>query len=914
MTDMSDLSTIQEDELLATLGKKKARFYRLGTVLAIADWLLLFVLWLGCYGFSFLEASRNDVARYHFRSSAFDIIIVALVRSLSVAVVYLGTKGNEERWKTTPLLWLARFLGVLAFYALVKVLAYPWFSGTHHVGLIVLVNLVFAFADWLLTWWLEAVVSNEQKARANRIALLTVNSEDGQAPSTPEEEQYSSELSVWSLLKVLRPYFWPRSSVDGKGSTMWNRIRCLSTWLCVVGSKTCNVCAPAFLGFAVNALTDGRVGGLITYVVLFGFLTFSGKALKECQSLLYIKVQQAAYIEIAQHTFQHLHNLSLQWHLKKRMGNVIRSMDRGCDAANSLMTWGVLYLIPSVAECFAVCVVFLLHFQKWELAALLAGALLIYGILTVKVTLWRRKFRTEANKKDNRFHDIATDSLINFETVKYFTNEPFELDRFCEAVRDYQRFGVATQVSLNLLNVLQQVIVQSTLILGLIICGMEIRRGDMSIGSFVSVNVYIINVFVPLNFLGSVWNVIIKAFIDIRNLSQLLAEQPDLVDMPGAPPLPLPHHVTGEIALPMDSGSINGVTAGNPGDQTCGGIVVEFRDVHFKYPNQPAQRGLRGVSFVVPAGSTCAIVGHTGAGKTTISRLLFRFYDPQQGQILLNGADISSVQQRSVRQAVGVVPQDTVMFNDTLLHNIKYGKLDATMEECERVAEMAQLRGFIESLPDKWETTVGERGLKLSGGEKQRVAIARCLLKNPPIVLLDEATSALDTKTEAGIQEALLRLRRNRTCITIAHRLSTIRHADQIMVLHEGQLVEHGTHDELLAAGGEYAQMWRMQVSSRRREDDTINGAGGDATVETSTLAEGSDNGTVATTSAFLSNSSGPANPQQPGNGDGGLGMGTGGGGGGYAANGTSKAHQGSSEGDDSGYRPPLFLPAGSKK
>jgi len=336
-----------------------------------------------------------------------------------------------------------------------------------------------------------------------------------------------------------------------------------------------------------------------------------------------------------------------------------------------------------------------------------------------------------------------------------------------------------------------QVIVNGTLAATLILAAQEVKKGNMSSGDFVATLSYVLNLFTPLNFLGSVYNAIVNAFVDLGNLSQLLAEQPDVVDAPGAP------------------------------DLDCGGregLRVDFIDVGFHYPEQPPEKGLSGVNFSVKPGTTTAVVGHTGAGKTTISRLLFRFYDPLNGSVCFNGTNLANVTQSSVRNSIGVVPQDTVLFNDTILHNISYGKLGASMAEIEAAAEAAQILTFIRSLPDGWETVVGERGLKLSGGEKQRVAIARCILKNPPLVLLDEATSALDSNTENAIQTALANLSKNRTMVVIAHRLGTIAHADQIVVLHEGQITERGTHDELLAINGEYAGMWSMQLRAASGE------------------------------------------------------------------------------------------------
>jgi len=575
-----------------------------------------------------------------------------------------------------------------------------------------------------------------------------------------------------------------------------NRLRSTLTWVFVGLSKAASVISPIYLARATNQLGRHQYQECIVNVCVYALFVFASKVLKELQGLIYLKVKQAAYIEIAERTFTHLHSLSLQWHLQKKMGNVIRSMDRGTEAANTLVTYLFLYLVPSLAECFAVCVVFALTFKVWKISILAFLSVIIYGIVTVVITQWRTKFRTKTNKHDNDFHDKATDSIINYETVKYFTNEPFEIKRFGDSVRKYQYYSINVQASLSLLNISQQLIVQATVLGGLALSALSVKSGDIDVGAFVAVNSYMVNLFTPLNFLGTVYNAIITALVDIRNLSELLAESPDIVDKPGAPPL--------------------------QGPSTRGGMSVEYRNIYFRYPEQPEGRGLQNLSFLVPAGTTTAIVGQTGAGKTTIARLLFRFYDPLSGQIILNGQDIKQVQQRSVRAAIGVVPQDTVMFNESILHNVKYGKMSASMPEVEQACEAAQILEFILSLPEKWSTMVGERGLKLSGGEKQRVAIARCLLKDPPIVLLDEATSALDTRTEVSVQQALNGLKANRTTLVIAHRLSTIRNADQIIVLRKGQVVEQGSHKELLAREGEYTSMWRMQLRSSSKDDRAI--------------------------------------------------------------------------------------------
>jgi len=447
-----------------------------------------------------------------------------------------------------------------------------------------------------------------------------------------------------------------------------------------------------------------------------------------------------------------------------------------------------------LVECFLVCVLFMLYFDAPALAVAAFTGLLAYIIVTVKVTLWRKKFRQRMNKYDNDMQSQATDSLVNFETVKYFTNEDFESERYSKSVRDYQENSTVTQESLNVLNVLQQLIIYTTLVAGLYLAANDVLNGDASTGEFVSVNLYIIQLFTPLSFLGTVYNSVITAFIDMRNLGQLLAEKPEIVDGPGAR----------ELVINKSKGG------GNIG------MGVEFEAVKFHYPTQPKDNGLQDVTFCMKPGQTVAVVGHTGAGKTTLSRLLFRFYDAHEGEIRLNGENVLSLTQKSLRQNIGIVPQDAVMFNNSILYNIRYGRLDATLAEVEAVCRSAHILDFIEGLPEGLDTPVGERGLKLSGGEKQRVAIARCLLKNPPLVILDEATSALDTITEKSVQDALSSLSKNRTVLVIAHRLSTVQNADSIIVLDKGRIVEQGTHEELVSigSGGVYHSLWKMQLKN----------------------------------------------------------------------------------------------------
>lgn len=766
--------------------------------IGVLDILLSILVFFAVADWKASTAWSDQVVHYNYGTSSAELLVLLIVRLAVIAVcatksrsglVTLSRDGGVHG--SSVLLSATAFSAFCAIYSLIK-LGYTAAEGDAGGWGLAIVALFGSSVESAALVRLRRTIRDIAATDSGLFEKLTEGERLEAAMS--EEEEPKGGLSAAQLIKVLKPYFWPKG--DDERSAL-NRLRSTATWVFVILSKLASVSSPIFLSNATNALYAGDYSGAARGVVLYASLTFISKFLKECQSLVYLKVKQQAYIEIAEHSFTHLHNLSLHWHLKKKMGNVIRSMDRGTDAANNLVTYLFLYLVPAIAECVATVILFYTRFRDWKLATMAFVALSLYGYLTVKITLWRKKFRTETNKHDNEFHDKATDSIINYETVKYFTNEKYEVERFTKSVRAFQHFSTSTQASLSLLNIVQQLVMNTTLMAGLLLAGKSVSEGRYSVGDFVAVNTYMVQLFTPLNFLGTVYNVIIQAFVDIRNLSELLAESPDIVDNKGAPALPLP-----------------------PPER---GMSVEFRDIWFWYQGQPNHRGLRGISFVVPPGTTTALVGHTGAGKTTISRLLFRFYDPVRGQVLLNGHDIKQVKQQSVRRAIGVVPQDTVMFNDTILHNLKYGRLSATMAEVEKACEAAQILSFIESLPEKWETKVGERGLKLSGGEKQRVAIARCILKDPPVVLLDEATSALDTRTEHGIQEALQRLKVNRTTLVIAHRLSTIRNADQIIVLGEGQVLERGTHTELMALKGEYQQMWNLQLHEDRQRALTEN-------------------------------------------------------------------------------------------
>mmetsp|Transcript_21340 Transcript_21340/g.42805 ORF Transcript_21340/g.42805 Transcript_21340/m.42805 type:complete len:925 (-) Transcript_21340:114-2888(-) len=632
-------------------------------------------------------------------------------------------------------------------------------------------------------------------------------------PRITTKEGKKAKLNKRALLTILKPYFWPDATAT---SATMNRIRAITTWICVGFSKALSLTAPILLGRASTALTRGNYDDAIRYAIFYSLTQFASSTCKEMQSLVYLKVAQAAFVQLSEVSFNHLHSLSLDWHLRKKLGEVIRSMDRGIAACDNLMKYLFLWLFPAIAECLLVTIIFASYFDYFPLAVTIFFFVFTYITWTILVTLWRKKFRKQVAKSDNDWHDKCTDSLINFETVKYFTAEEYEKKRFGASVEKYQSGSVQVQASLSFLNISQQMMLQGCLATSLSLAVISIRDRQnccisagctdgnsdccselsaicpgLEIGDFVAVLTYTINLFMPLNYLGSVYNMIVMSMVDLANLSELLAENPDVVDAPDAVDLP----------------------AKNLEDPD---VVVEFDNVRFHYPTQPDTKGLKGLSFKMKRGTVTAVVGPTGEGKTTVSRLLFRFYDVLGGAVKINGVDARSLKQKSLRGSIGVVPQNTSLFNDTLKNNIKYGRQDATDEEVLQVIKDAQLSNFIESLPEGWDTMVGDRGLKLSGGEKQRTAIARCLLKNPSIVVLDEATSALDTVTENSVQDALDRLGSERTVLVIAHRLGTIKNADNIIVLGGGAVAEQGTHDELLALDGKYAEMWNMQLHKAR--------------------------------------------------------------------------------------------------
>ena len=568
------------------------------------------------------------------------------------------------------------------------------------------------------------------------------------------------------------------------------RARILFAFLCLVAAKLSNLVTPLLYGASVD-LVNGEDGFSLTllWFILGGYAVarLGQQIFSEAKQYLFARVAQRAVRGAAMQAFRHLHKLSLRFHLDRQTGGMTRAVERGAKGVEFLLTMATFEILPLLIEVIFVSAV-LWYLFGLPYAVITFFTVVIYALFTMRVTEWRMAFRRQMNSADETAATKAVDSLLNYETVKYFNNEENEAARYDDAMRRYEDAAVRSRTSLAAVNVGQGAIIALGLVLVMGFAGYDIQQGTMSVGDFVAVNTYLLQLYLPLNFLGYVYREVRQSLIDLERMLGLIEEDPDIKDKPAAP------------ALRLSKGAIT------------------FDNVHFSYRDRPI---LKGVSFEVPAGKRVAMVGPSGAGKSTISRLLFRFYDPQQGRVLIDGQDIREVRQDTVRAAIGVVPQDTVMFNDTISYNIGYGHFGADQTAIEQAAKLAAIDHFIENLPDKYESLVGERGLKLSGGEKQRVAIARAILKQPTIFLFDEATSALDSRTEKEIQRALNHVSKSQTTLVIAHRLSTIVDADQILVMNEGVIAEQGTHRELLAQNGLYATMWARQSDGfLDKEDD----------------------------------------------------------------------------------------------
>ncbi len=580
----------------------------------------------------------------------------------------------------------------------------------------------------------------------------------------------------WRVIRDLLPYL------------LEYKFRVAIALSCLILAKVANLGIPILMKRLIDALnikTNSPESLLVVPVGLllaYGALRISASLFTELRESLFARVTQNAVRKVALQVFEHLHALALSFHLARQTGGVSRDIERGTRGIQSLISYSLYSILPTLIEFCLVLGYFAYSYDIW-FAGITLTALVLYIIFTIVVTEWRTHFRRTMNDMDSRANQKAIDSLLNFETVKYFGNETFEANRYDDNLARYQVAAVKSQKSLAILNLGQQTIIAIGLVMILWRATLGVVAGTMTLGDLVLVNTLMIQLYIPLNFLGVIYREIKQALTDMDRMFSLLNTEKEIADTPDAKPLKIQNYAQGPD--------------------------VRFEHVSFHYDAK--REILRDVSFNIPSGTITAVVGQSGAGKSTLARLLFRFYDVQSGQILLDGQNIMDVQQASLRKAIGIVPQDTVLFNDTIGYNIAYGNPNASLEEVHEAARAAQIDGFIKHLPDGYETQVGERGLKLSGGEKQRVAIARTLLKKPAMLIFDEATSALDSKTERAFQEELLGLAKNRTTLIIAHRLSTIVHADQILVMEHGRIVERGTHLELLAAHGRYAEMWQMQ-------------------------------------------------------------------------------------------------------
>jgi len=573
---------------------------------------------------------------------------------------------------------------------------------------------------------------------------------------------------------------WPRGRTE-------IRLRVTAALVMLVGAKLATIVIPLFYKQAVDALS-GAGGAEVVLSVAVGFVLAYGGArvvsqvFTELREIVFARVAHQAMHQVALETFEHLHRLSLRFHLDRQTGGLNRAIERGTAGIENLLHFMLFQIVPTILEIALVCGM-LWYLYDWRFAAVTFGTISLYVAYTFAITAWRLRYRRAMLEAEGEASTKAVDSLLNYETVKYFGNERHEAKRFDKSLDAYERAAVLSKTSLSLLNVGQGTVIAVGLTAVMWLAATMVAAGEMTVGGFVLVNAYLIQLYLPLNFLGMVYREVRQALIDMQSMFKLLNADAEIVDKPGAP------------------------------DLAVSGGHVRFENVTFGYDTRRSI--LHGVDLDVPAGKTLAIVGSSGAGKSTISRLLFRFYDIDDGAVKIDGQDLRDVTQSSVRAAIGIVPQDTVLFNDTIFYNIAYGRPSASREEVEEAAKLARIHDFVLSLPDGYMTRVGERGLKLSGGERQRVSIARTILKRPKLLVFDEATSALDTRTEKEIQESLRQISAGVTTLVIAHRLSTVVDADQIAVLDKGAVVERGTHRDLLAADGVYAQMWRRQLETR---------------------------------------------------------------------------------------------------
>src|SRR4051812_24306454 len=602
--------------------------------------------------------------------------------------------------------------------------------------------------------------------------MSTTSTAPSPAPPMPAKPVPRGDFSV---IRRLLPYLW-----EFRG-------RVLLAVIFLVSAKLANISVPLVMKRIVDGLSQPAAIAAIPVALLaaYGVLRLSSTAFNELRDVVFVKVAQRAMRRVALEVFHHLHALSLRFHLERQTGGLTRDIERGTRGISTLLSFMVFSVLPTVLEMALVTGFLVYTFDIW-FGVITVAAIVLYVATTFLISEWRTKHRRQMNEMDSKANTKAVDSLLNYETVKYFGNERYEARRYDDNLQRYERAVVTSESSLGLLNAVQAAVIALAVSLLMWRAAEGIVAGKLSLGDLVMVNALLIQLYIPLNFLGVMYREIKQALVDMEKMFRLLSENREVEDKPGARPL--------------------AVTGGS----------IRFENVDFSYDG--VRPILHDVSFEVPPGKKVAVVGSSGSGKSTLARLLFRFYDVNRGRILIDGQDIREVQQASVRAAIGVVPQDTVLFNDTIYYNIAYGRPEATRAEIEGAARVAHIAEFIERLTDKWETTVGERGLKLSGGEKQRVSIARTLLKHPPIMVFDEATSALDSKTEKSIQAELTDIARNHTTLVIAHRLSTVMDADEILVLDHGRIVERGNFRQLLESQGRFAEMWRLQQEQASEE------------------------------------------------------------------------------------------------
>ncbi len=582
-----------------------------------------------------------------------------------------------------------------------------------------------------------------------------------------------SDRNDWQTVKTLLPYLW-----EFRG-------RVLLALAFLILAKLANVGVPLVLKEVVDALDRPQALLALPILLLVGYgaLRLGNSLFGELRDVVFAKVLQRSIRRVALKVFQHLHSLALRFHLERQTGGMSRDIERGTAGIRFLLNFTLFNIVPTLFEIVLVSAILLVRYDPWYVIVTLA-TLAVYIVFTLLITEWRMIFRRTMNEMDSKANTKAIDSLLNYETVKYFNNEAYEARRYDETLQSWEKAAVRNQTSLSVLNAGQAAIIGVGVTILMLMASNGVVTGTMTLGDLVLVNAFLIQLYMPLHFLGFVYREIRHSLADMERMFGLLNQREEVKDKPGA----------AELAV--------------------GDGPIRFEHVQFGYDDR--RPILQDVNFDIPAGHRVAVVGASGAGKSTLSRLLFRFYDVTGGRITINGQDIRDVTQQSLRRAIGIVPQDTVLFNDTIYYNIAYGRPDAAREEVLQAAKAAHIHDFVESLPDKYDTTVGERGLKLSGGEKQRVAIARTLLKNPPILVFDEATSALDSKTEKAIQAELRELATNHTTLVIAHRLSTIMDAEQILVIDKGRIVERGTHEDLLARAGIYAHLWSLQQQEER--------------------------------------------------------------------------------------------------